>query len=292
MKIKSIILGASGYLGKHLRHHLKHIDHDVICFDYLKEKYNADGVCHFDITNSEDVQKINWSVDYIFLFSGLTGTKESFEKYDQFVEINEIGLLNVLNSIKNLQNKPKIIFPSSRLVYKGSDSPLHENAEKETKTIYALNKLTCEKILDLYNKTFGIDYSIFRICIPYGSHYNDYSFGTISFMLNQAKKNGEITLFGDGQLKRTFTHIDDICEQIICTSLNETSNNEIFNIGGETYSLNEVAECICKLTSAKISYKPWPKMDLLIESGSTIFDDVKIRRYFTKNYKPLIKWLQ
>lgn len=291
MKTKSIVLGANGYVGRHLKDHLKNMEHHVECFDFIGKNSKQNEILHFDITNPDDIRNIDWNVDYIFLFSGLTGTKIGFEKYEQFIQVNEIGLLNVLNAIKDLNQKPKLIFPSTRLVYKGSEFPLDENAEKETNTVYALNKLSCEKILEMYQKLFDINYSIFRICIPYGSHFNEYSFGTLSFMLNQAKNNGEITLFGNGEFKRTFTHIDDLCEQIVCTSLNHLSNNEIFNVGGETYSLKEVAEHICKVTNAKISYTPWPEIDLKIESGSTIFDDQKIKQYFTKKYTKLVDWI-
>ncbi len=291
MKIKSIVLGANGYVGRHLTSYLKSINQNVISYDYLIDKSNSMDIVHFDITNIEDLKRINWEIDYVYIFSGLTGTKISFDKYENFIQVNEIGLLNVLNAIKKLKKKPKIIFPSTRLVYKGSELLLDENAEKETNTIYALNKLTCEKILEMYQKTFGINYSIFRICIPYGSHFNEYSFGTISFMMDQAKKTGEITLFGDGRLKRTFTHIDDLCEQIVTTSLCKSTNNETFNIGGVTYSLREVAEYICKATNAKISYHPWPETDLIIESGSTIFDDKKIKKYFKKEYKKFEFWI-
>jgi UDP-glucose 4-epimerase len=291
MKTKNIVLGANGYLGKHLTNHLITNNQNVVCYDYLSDNSKSSNIVHFDITNIKDLEKIDWSADYLYLFSGLTGTKIGFEKYNQFIQINELGLLNVLNIIKDLKQKPKIIFPSTRLVYKGSDIPLNENAEKETNTIYALNKLSCEKVLEMYQKIFGINYTIFRICIPYGTHFNEYSFGTISFMLHQAQKNGEITLFGDGALKRTFTHIDDICEQIFRTSINNSSNNEIFNVGGETYSLKEVAEYICKANKAKINYALWPEIDRKIESGSTIFNDEKITKYFTKKYINLKDWI-
>ena len=41
------------------------------------------------------------------------------------------------------------------------DSPLKENDEKETKTIYAVNKLICENLLYAYNNSFDIPYTIF-----------------------------------------------------------------------------------------------------------------------------------
>ena len=46
--------------------------------------------------------------------------------------------------------KARVIFPSTRLIYKGNDkSSLDEKSEKDAKTIYALNKLHSEKIKSL-----------------------------------------------------------------------------------------------------------------------------------------------
>lgn len=105
---------------------------------------------------------------------------------------------------------------------------------------------------------------------------SNYSYGTIGFFLNQSIKKGTINLYGDGTLKRTFTHIYDVCNQIISASFSSQGKNEIFNIGGETFSLLEVATAIANKYAASVTFSEWPEKDLLIESGDTYFDDAKI----------------
>ena len=51
----------------------------------------------------------------------------------------------------------------------------------------------------------------------------------------------------------------------------------MFNIGGEDYSLKEMAELIAKKYDVGVDYVPWPDVALKIESGDTVFDDQKIR---------------
>ena len=208
----------------------------------------------------------------------LTGTYAGFDKYETYVSINEIGLLNLLDAIRNSEKKPKIVFPSTRLIYKGVDKPLKEEDEKETKTLYAINKLACESILYAYNKSFDIPYTIFRICIPYGNMLStDYSFGTIGFFIKQAKAGKDITLYGGGDTKRTFTHMEDLCYQIVQGSMNKDSNGEIYNIGGQTLSLREAAEFVAKKFKTNVVAVEWPEKDFRIESNHTYFDDTKIR---------------
>ena len=117
-----------------------------------------------------------------------------------------------------------------------------EEAKKETKTIYAVNKLACEGYLYAYRQSFDIPYTIFRICIPYGNLIEgDYSFGTVGFFLKMAQQRcKDITLYGGGHNKRTFTHMSDLCYQLIMASQKPESNGEIYNIGGEILSCEKL----------------------------------------------------
>lgn len=275
---KIAIIGANGFIGKHIAHYLKsngytHID----CYDVV-ENAELPNYHKVDLTDKETVSLINLNVDYIFMFAGLTGTFAGFDAYNKYVFINELGLLNLLDAIKNSQFRPQVIFPSTRLVYKGKDKPLKEDDEKDCKTIYAANKIACEGYLKAYHDSFDIPYTIFRICIPYGNLLSsDYSFGTVGFFIKQAKAGKDITLYGGGTIKRTFTHMEDLCRQIIEGAIKPESNGEIYNIGGETLSLHEAAEIIAKKYGVDVTAVPWPERDLRIESDHTYFDDSKIQ---------------
>lgn len=272
------VIGSNGYIGKHVAYYLRKSGHVVACYDIVGED-----CIKVDLTKPQDVNKINFNVDVVFLFAGLTGTFVSFEKFTSYVNTNEMVLLNLLDAIKKSKYLPRVIFPSSRLVYKGVEHALKEDDEKETKTVYAVNKLACEGYLYAYANSFGIPYTIFRICVPFGNLLsNDYSFGTIGFMIRQATTKGEITLYGDGSLKRTFTSMRDLCRQMVDGSLSEQSINEIYNIGGVSHSLKEAAEVVANEYGATISFIDYPKRDLLIESGSTFFDASKIENLLGK----------
>lgn len=275
-KIKTAIIGANGYIGKHLEFYLKRVGLKPICYDIhdeVRENYKQ-----VDLTNIESVKGIDLNIDYIYMFAGLTGTYAGFDKYETYVNINEIGLLNLLDAIRNSNHKPKIVFPSTRLVYKGVDRALKEDDEKETKTLYAINKQACEGILYAYNRSFDIPYTIFRICIPYGNMLStDYSFGIVGFFIKQAKAGKDITLYGGGNIKRSFTHMEDLCYQIVQGAMKKESNGEIYNIGGQTLSLREAAEIVAKRFGTNVIAVDWPEKDLRIESDHTYFDDTKIR---------------
>ncbi len=274
--MKVAVIGGKGYIGKHLAFYLNGRGYDVMTYDVVPcEEKNY--LC-VDMTNKESVAKIDLDVDYVFMLAGLTGTYAGFDAYEKYIIINEIALLNLLDAIRKSEFRPKVIFPSTRLVYKGYDKPLKEEDEKESKTIYAANKLACEGYLKAYHDSFDIPYTVFRICIPYGNLLSsDYSFGTVGFFIKQAKAGNDITLYGGGTIKRTFTHMEDLCFQIVEGTLKKESNGQVYNVGGETLSLRQAAEIIAAKFGTNVVAVPWPEKDLRIESDHTYFDDTQIQ---------------
>lgn len=275
--MKATVIGGKGFIGKHLAFYLQGRGYDVKTYDIIPVE--EENYCCVDMTNSESVSKIDLNVDYIYMFAGLTGTYVGFDAYEKYININEIALLNLLDAIRKSEFRPKVIFPSTRLVYKGYDKPLKEEDEKESKTVYAANKIACEGYLQAYHDSFDIPYTVFRICIPYGNMLStDYSFGTVGFFIKQAKSGKDITLYGGGTIKRTFTHMEDLCFQIVEGALKKESDRQIYNVGGETLSLRQAAEIVAKKFGTKVVDVPWPERDLRIESDHTYFDDTKIQR--------------
>jgi UDP-glucose 4-epimerase len=292
--MKASFIGCNGYIGRHLSAFL--IEKGWLINGYDVEDHSKTQLSSYIPLNLEDkkqIGKIDTSVDFIFYFSGITGTIKGFENFEQYIDINEKGLLYVLDLMRSSKSQARIIFPSSRLVYKGvKNKKLKEDAKKEFKTIYSLNKWFGEQVIQQYNIYFGLNYNIFRICVPYGNVFDDgYSYGTIGFFLNKAKVKEDIILFGDGKQKRTFTHVQDICLQIFQTIEHESSINTIFNIDGETFSLNEIAGKIAKKFNINVRYKDWDYLDKKLETGDTIFDGEKINMFSNKLKITFNQWL-
>lgn len=283
--MKILFFGVNGYLGRHLYLSLKG-EYDILPLSRSEKSVdNLSNYVSVDISNSKDLSKIDFNVDYVFLFSGLTGTLNGFNQYQSFIQANEIGLLNILDQIRNSSKKPKLIFPSTRLVFKGVQGKLlKEEDSKEPKTIYAQNKLACENFLKMYADMYGLDYTVYRICVPFGNLLDsNYSFGTIGYFLSKAESGQNISLYGDGSQRRTFTHISSLVEKIKESfHLSETKSG-IFNIGGLNYSLNEAAKIIAHHNSVDVEYADWPSEAKKIESGDTVFDSSKLDEILGNN---------
>ncbi len=284
---KITIIGANSYIARNLIHILKTEDCELKLYDYAENHFDRENnYTHINILDCESVSKIDFQCDIIFMFVGKTGSVNGFDEYDAFIDINERALLNVLNEYRKSKSTAKIIFPSTRLVYKGKSGLLKENAEKEFKTIYAINKYACEQYLEQFHKVYNVNYCIFRICIPYGTVIrNASSYGTAEFMLSKAANGENISLYGDGTMRRTLIYIEDLCNILIKGAFCDKCINDVYNIGGENYSLKEMAELIAEKYGVNVDYVPWPEIALKIESGDTVFDDSKLQEIIKFQYK-------
>ena len=138
--------------------------------------------------------------------------------------------------------------------------------------------------------------SSFVVVLEYSKIYLHYLNGRIPYLsdtfskqfIKQAKAGKDITLYGGGNIKRTFTHIEDLCYQIVLASMKDESNGEIYNVGGQTLSLREAAEIIARKYGTNVMAVEWSERDLRIESEHTYFDDTKIRTLLNcKDFKQL-----
>ncbi len=295
--MKAIVVGSNGYLGQNLTMDLLNRGVHLACYDIhdasaLKKQAHRFSYQSLDITDERAVQAVDWSADAVYFLAGLTGTRASIEKASFYVGTNELGLVHTLDAMAKQEVHSRVFFPSSRLVYKGVPDPLKEDDEKEFKTVYALNKFCCEQLLKIYSVHYGIPYTVFRICVPYGNLGDvPFSYGTIGFLMKQAE-TGTITIFGDGSQRRTFTHVGDILEIMFRCLSNRQTENAIYNIGGENYSLRQAAEWIAMVRPAMIRCREWPAMDLALESGDTVFDSRKLDQLLSYRYQyRLLDWL-
>lgn len=279
-KQQAIVFGCNGYLGRNMVFYLQHNNWQVHCADIQAEAFQAGlNYSSIDVSCGDVILGLDLKpYQLIFFFSGLTGTWNGFEIPEKYLRVNELGLLNLLSQMQQQKATGRIIFPSTRLVYKGvKDLPLRETDELLPLTPYAVNKLACEQYLHAYKNAFDISYNVFRLCIPYGNLTDAAnSYGTIGFFEKMASSGQPISVYGDGCLKRTFTHMKDVVGNMLKVALMPETNGEIFNIGGETFSLFDVANMVAKKYNVSVVLTDWPENAAKIESGDTIFNSEKI----------------
>ena len=77
----------------------------------------------------------------------------------------------------------------------------------------------------------------------------------------------------------------DFCR--IVAEMAANGETGVFNVGGESRSLMEVAQAIADRTGARVACIPWPPEALALESGSTVFDSSKLDAIVGSDYRTI-----
>ena len=275
---KIAIFGANGYIGRHLSRHLLGLGMSVDAFDVQPDsriesvRYVQCDICDMDFWPR--FQPEGYSA--IFFLAGLSGVERSFREAETFLKVNIGGFANLLRRLEGLgESAPRLIFPSSRLVYDGGCA-VDESSLRRSRSVYAASKVACEELLSAYHDRFGVPYVVLRICVPFGDVSDSgYSYGTIGFFMSNVRERKPITVYGDGSCRKTYTSIDDVCEIAVCC-MDQSVPSGVYNVGGHEYTLREVAEMICARTGATWVSVPFPESARRVEMGNIAMDSSKL----------------
>ncbi|GGX05022.1 NAD-dependent epimerase/dehydratase family protein [Aquimarina muelleri] len=250
MKITSLVTGGAGFIGSHVVNHLLKQNHQVIVLDDLSggDKENVNSEALFYEGSILDVTLIHTLFDtykftYVYHLAAYAAEGLSHFIRNFNYQNNLIGSVNLINASVNYDIKC-FVFTSSIAVYGTNTLPLVETQFPQPEDPYGIAKYAVE--LDLINahKMFGMDYIIFRPHNVYGRHQNigDKYRNVVGIFMNQILENKPLTIFGDGEQTRAFTHIDDVAPYIANSVTIPEACNTIFNIGSDTvYSVKELA---------------------------------------------------
>ena len=234
--MRIIVTGGAGFVGTNLCKKLAELGHIVTSIDNYntgKESNHIEGVkyLHMDVRN---VLNYNWlQPDIIFHMAAIARIQPSFEKPKEYFTTNANGTLHIANYCAK-HNIP--------LIYAGSSS--HHSGK--FKNPYTFSKDVGEEIVQLYQEHYDLKASIVRFYNVYGPYQlTEGGYTTlIGRWLNNIEKGIKCEIYGDGEQRRDFTHVDDIIDALIRVQKQQAYGNN-FELGrGKNYSVNEIAQML------------------------------------------------
>lgn len=262
--VRILVTGCCGFIGSNLIKQL--FSDEIIGIDNLDNYYDInikkkrleeleETVENFkfyqlDICNRNTLEAI-FKVhrpQYVVHLAAQAGVRYCEINPTAYIRTNVNGFFNVCECCKKYGVK-HLVYASSSSVYGDTDVPSKETDNLDPKSLYAITKSFNEELASTYDfHTTGL-----RFFSVYGGEGRPDMF--VSKVIQAAENNEILYINGDGEQKRDFTFIQDICCGIIM-SLDESKAQEkhrIYNIGyGEPHSLNEVVDIIERLTGKKI----------------------------------------
>lgn len=250
-----LLLGGFGFIGTNV---LSYIDknlkdtyqvivfdkfphhHYGLSFDCVKRVYAGDFA---DETCIERIFAENKIDIVIHLLSSTVPTTSNNAKYD--VESNLLPTLVLLNIMYSHGVKDIVYMSSGGAVYGDFLKKVHsEDDAVYPKSSYGIVKLAIEKYMLSYSELYGFNTLILRLSNPYGKfHYNDRQ-GIINIAIRKALKGEKLQIWGSGNGKKDYIFIDDVCKILFCLIEKKLKAHVINVASGNTYSVNEIAECV------------------------------------------------
>lgn len=237
--------------------------HDIRVFDRSLELFRTPLVdveyVIGDFGNRGLVSSAIKGSDIVFHLISTTVPKTSNDDPVFDVSSNIIETLYLLEACVK-ENVNKVVFISSGGTVYGAPArvPISENDQTDPICSYGISKLAIEKYLFLFNKLYGLNYTIVRPSNPYGPRQNPKNIqGAVSVFLGNALEQLPIIIWGDGSVSRDFLYIDDLVDGIVKATFAK-SDYRVFNIGsGAGTSLNALVAMIREITRVDIdvSYK-------------------------------------
>ena len=251
--MRVLVTGGVGFVGTNLIKRLLKDGHEVVSIDNYSTgfKENEQEGCeyhNFNLQHIYDFDSYMENPDVVFHLAALARIQPSIKNPTIAIQNNFDSTLNILEWARK-DNIPVVFAGSSSFHHGLWGSP------------YAWSKHAGEQLCKLYSNVYDLSTIICRFYNVYGPHQLESgTYATVLGIFEKQYREGKpLTVTGDGQQRRDFTHIEDIvdglikCMEAMHGAVDMRYAGEIFELGrGVNFSIKEIAE----MFGTEIEYIP------------------------------------
>ena len=267
--MKYLVTGGAGFIGSNLVDRLINEGHEVTVIDnessdahdhfYWNEKANN---YKYDICDKNKCSEVflEHKPDVVFHIAAEARIQPCILDPLKAVQANVLGTATILELSRNHGVK-RVVYSSTSASYGLKNiPPLVEDMPTDCLNAYSVSKVSGEELCKMYSKLYGLETVIFRYFNVYGERQPlKGQYAPVIGIFQRQKKHGQpMTIVGDGEQRRDFTHVSDVVEANILAAtkkfdtwqVNGTEQRiyqfgQIYNVGtGKNYSINEIAKLI------------------------------------------------
>lgn len=259
--MKVLVLGGAGFIGPRVMRRLVERGHDVACMDInpsspsLNDLKGRIEVSRGDVTLMDDVMRsmIDAKPDRVLNLAYWLGD----DRDPHFgVRLNVLGMDNCFEAARLLGIR-RVIYASSLAVY-GQQANFGERAvveddERKGSGLYSVSKIYNEHQADWYNKRYDMQITGVRPANVTGPDKIRGSMDHVQAITQPSRGLPANFRFRDAM--RLPIHVEDISEIFVRVTLAESTEYPIYNSGGVTISMGELASLVQRyLPDAKITF--------------------------------------
>lgn len=254
---KIYVAGHNGMVGSAIVRKLKSLGYENLVLKSSKE---------LDLRNSEDVTSFfnKERPEFVFLAAAKVGGILANSNYKADFIFDNLTIQN--NVIKNahLFKVEKLLFLGSSCIYpKNAPQPIKEEylltgLLEKTNEPYAIAKIAGLKMCQYFREQYGCNFISIMPTNLYGKNDNfdlktSHVLPALLRKFHDAKLNKEnkVEIWGSGNPKREFLHVDDLADACVFL-MNNYNKSETMNVGtGVDISIKDLALLIKKITGFK-----------------------------------------
>jgi UDP-glucose 4-epimerase len=293
---RSLVTGGAGFIGSHIVDHLLELGHEVIVIDNESAESNEKFYWNdsaknykYDIRDYENTRPLYEGVDYVFHTAAEARIQPAILNPIEAVSINCVGTVTVLQCAREA-NVKKVMYSSTSSGYGFNEPPNDETQRDDCLNPYSVSKVSGEKLCSMYTDLFGLKTVIFRYFNVYGdrSPISGQYAPVIGIFFRQRGDNEPLTIVGDGEQRRDFTHVSDVVQANVLAALVEVDDDcygKMYNVGNAVnYSINEIADAI---SDNQTNIPP-----RIGEARTTLADNTRLKTTFGWDPKVnLMEWI-
>lgn len=237
-----LVTGGLGFIGSNFINRYKEINPNdtIIIVDNLSYSASVSHIVgldniHIKFIDIRDHVSLNELYqkhipDFTFHFAAQTHVDNSIRNDDEFISTNIIGTHNILKCV--LKYDTKLIHISTDEVFGSlgiTDESFTEKSPYQPNNPYSASKSSSDLLVRSYIRTHGIKAVITNCSNNYGPRQHKEKL--IPTIINKAKNNLKIPIYGNGLNIRDWLYVADHCDALINIKDNFISG-ERYNIGG------------------------------------------------------------
>jgi UDP-glucose 4-epimerase len=243
-----------------------------------------------EVTDLQLLEPLVAATDHIYHLAAAVGVRRIIEQPVDTIETNILGTEAVLKLAAKYHKK--ILIASTSEVYgKNTNVPFREDddsvfgATVKSRWSYACSKAIDEFLSLAYHKEKGLPVVIVRFFNTVGPRQTGRYGMVIPNLVRQALRGEQLSIYGDGQQSRCFTHVRDSIRCQMALMAEPRAVGEIFNLGsGQEVTIEQLAKRIIELTGSKSGLKYIAYEDAY-EAG---FEDMRRRVPDTSKVRALL----
>lgn len=260
--MKILVTGAAGFIGSNFMYYEldKHPEDEYVALDlltYAGNLKNLDGIKNkpnykfvkMDIRDRENIYKLfeEEKFDLVVNFAAESHVDRSIKDPEVFLRTNIIGTEVLMDAClkhgveRYHQVSTDEVYGDLPLdrpdLYFTEETPLH------TSSPYSSSKAGADLLVNAYHRTYGLKTTISRCSNNYGPY--QFPEKMIPLMINNARHDKNLPVYGDGMNVRDWLHVYDHCSGIDLVMRNGEIG-EVYNIGGhnEKHNIEVVKEIL------------------------------------------------